>query len=130
MKPLFLIADDSTAKRLMLIGMVHHSRWDVEILAAETTEQAEAHIAAHPDIAAAFIDYEIPSAQGPAVIRSLRAANPQSRIALVTASDSQEYKTNAIEAGADAFVCTSWPLDEVEKKIAELLMEWRIERTA
>lgn len=130
MKPFFLIADDSSAKRLMLIGMVHHSRWDVEILVAETTEEAEEHIAVHPEIAAAFIDYEMPSAQGPAVIRALRVANPEARIALVTASDSQAYKANAEEAGADAFVCTSWPLDQVGKAIADLLLTWRTEATA
>lgn len=120
----FLIADDSHGKMMLLQGMLHRAGWTDTVLIAETTEEAETHIDTHPDIAFAFIDYYMPSANGPAVIARLKAANPASRIALVSSADNAENRDDAIAAGAEAFVCTSWPADEVEKGLMDVLREW------
>ena len=120
----FLIADDSPGKRTFLRSILKHALWDGDIVEATTTEEASALIDAHPKIAAAFIDYEIPTQNGPAIIRTLRLVNPRSHIALVTATDSKRYEKDAREAGADAFVCSTWPGDRVVKTLLDLLTEW------
>ena len=124
MPRLFLIADDSPGKRAFLQELLRHTHWNGDIIEAVSTEDAIQMIEAHPDIAAAFIDYEIPSQNGPAVIRALRSANPNARIALVTASNSQKYQKDAYDAGANAFVCTTWEEDRVIKALTDLLLEW------
>lgn len=123
MKPLFLIADDSPAKRELLSRIVRKNL-DVEILTTESTEQAHEMINEHVEFAAAFVDYEIPSENGPAVIAHLKKHNPGCLVALVTSADSRACEAEARKAGATAFVCTSWPLDRVESSFNQLLAEW------
>ncbi len=122
---LFLIADDSPPKRVMLHAALKRARWDGEIMEASTTEEAMALIDGHPSIAAAFIDYQMPSANGPAVIAHLRSTNPAAKIALVTAADNATYEQEARAAGAEAFICTSWTGDHLERVLQETLRHWQ-----
>jgi DNA-binding NarL/FixJ family response regulator len=124
MKPLFLIADDSSAKRDFLRRFVQ-KQLDVQILFASCTEQTKNIVNEHIEIAAAFIDYEMPSEQGPAVIAYLKERNPNCHIALVTSADSAEYKRDAEEAGADEFICTGWELNRVEETLNTVLAKWK-----
>ncbi len=121
----FLIADDSHEKISFLKKMLKRADWQVEILTAFTTEDAKALIDAHPDISAAFIDYYMPSEHGPAVIKYLKAACPQAHVALVSSSDSKGNSQEALAAGAETTVCTSYPEDELEKQLLDLLEEWK-----
>lgn len=121
----FLIADDSEGKRLMLQGFLKHMHWAGEIFTANTTEEAKRVIQAHPEIGFAFVDYEMPTEQGPAVIAALKKSNPKARIALVSSSDSKHYEDDAKAAGAEACICTSYESDLVEKTLKELLESWK-----
>ncbi|MBI5155924.1 response regulator, partial [Candidatus Peregrinibacteria bacterium] len=62
----FLIADDSGGKRMFLKSILKHAKWDGEVLEAATTEEAGEVIRNEKKIDAAFIDYEMPSQNGPA----------------------------------------------------------------
>lgn len=116
-----LIADDSADKRLLLKSLAAH-HWSGLVVEAATTEAAMAAIASSPDLAAALIDYYIPSQNGPALIRAVRAAFPHAKIALVSSSDNPDNAREARAAGADDIVCTGWP--EAPKQIADLLTAW------
>lgn len=120
----FLIADDTPAKTAFLKSLLVRAGWQGLILDAESTEQAAALIAMHPDIAYAFVDYYIPSHNGPWVIGIIKAKLPDCRIALVSSSDRQSNVDEAMKAGAEAFICTSWQSDEVERAATELLSAW------
>lgn len=96
---------------------------DVEILEAESTEEAKQLIDEHPDIAYAFIDYQIPSECGPAIISYLKKKNPAARVALVTADSTKRFKEEAVAAGAEAVVSTSEA--QAAEKLEELLLEWK-----
>ncbi len=124
MKPLFLLADDYEPKRTLLKRVVLRNM-DVEILEAGTTEEASKLIHEHVEFAAAFIDYAIPSKKGPAIIKELKEHNPNCLIALVSSGDCEAHKKDAKEVGAEAFICTSWPLDRVETELNMLLAEWK-----
>ncbi|MBM3227285.1 response regulator [Candidatus Peribacteria bacterium] len=124
-RPKFLIADDSEGKQMLLQGLLRHSHWNVELLVAYSTEEANNLINEHPDIAFAFIDYNIPSENGPAVMRSLREKSPQARIALITSMDSATCFAEAKQAGAEACICTAYQRDDVERTISELIDQWR-----
>lgn len=120
----FLIADDSEAKRMLMHAILRHVKWAGEIFTAKTSEEAMMLIERHPDIGCAFIDFYIPSANGPAIIRALKAKNPAARIALVSSSDERKNIDQATIAGAEAFVCTSWESDRAERALLDLLDNW------
>jgi DNA-binding NarL/FixJ family response regulator len=124
-RPILLIADDSDAKQMLLEGFLMRSHWKVKILKAFSTEKAMRLIKKHPDIGFAFVDYQIPSEEGPAVITYLKKTNPAARIALVTASDSTRYESEARAAGAEAFLCTTHGEEETAANITELLKGWQ-----
>lgn len=120
----FLIADDSPGKIQFLRSMLSRVDWKGEVLIAETTEEAVTLIDANPHIDAAFIDYYIPSQNGPAIIKYLKKKNPDAKIALVSSADSTKNGNEARAAGAEAVICTSYQSDQVEKAVLDLLHTW------
>lgn len=124
----FFIADDSPEKMRFLHHMVKRAGWEGEILTAVTSEEAFDVIDAHPEIAAAFIDYYIPTQNGPAIIARLRTSCPDCRIALVTSGENPRNADRARSAGAEAAVCTSHPSDAVERALTDLLEAWMMPR--
>ncbi len=119
----FLIADDSVDKIRLLEAFLKRVGWKQEVLIAMTTEEAVDHIEDHA-ISHAFVDYYIPSHNGPSVIAHLKQHRPDARIALVSSADNPRNRDEALQAGAEAFVCTTWPMDEVERQMLKLLNEW------
>lgn len=117
-----LIADDSQAKIDLIVSMLHHFHWKGDAIVAMTTEQAEALM--HEGVGYAFVDYYIPSKNGPALIRALKEKNPAIRIALVSSSDKKENRDEAIAAGGETCICTSYRADEVGKAFGDVLHEW------
>lgn len=122
----FLIADDSPEKRALLYALVKHSPWKGDILQAADTGSAIQMIEQHPNIAGAFIDYNMPKDNGPAVIRALRKANPIAHIALVTAADSALYRSEAIAAGADNIVSMTSTSVDAHAMLQGLLRDWML----
>ncbi|UPA22670.1 response regulator [Candidatus Peribacteria bacterium] len=124
-KPL-LIADDSPGKIVLLQHLLNKVHWNGPLLVAETGEEAMELMDEHPDIGFGLIDYYIPSKNGPAIIHRLKEMNPAARIALVSSSDAKKNFDEAIAAGADTCICTTYASDTVEKTILELLEEWQL----
>jgi DNA-binding NarL/FixJ family response regulator len=119
----FLVVDDSANKAQYLMGLVDRALPEVRLVGATTTDEAKAVIDARQDIFGAFIDYEIPTENGPAVIAYLRKKFPSCRIACVTGGG-ESYRRSAMDAGADAFITTSLPGDTVEGNLLALLEMW------
>lgn len=124
-KPL-LIADDSPGKIVLLQHFLNKVKWDGPILVAQTSEEAIELIDEHADIGFGLIDYYIPSDNGPAIIHHLKDRHPSARVALVSSSDAKQNFNEALAAGADTCICTTYASDTVEKTILELLEEWRL----
>jgi DNA-binding NarL/FixJ family response regulator len=120
----FLIADDSPNKMILMQGMLHRAQWKGEIITAVTSEDAMKLIDEH-DIRFAFIDYYIPSENGPTIIKYLKKKNPDAHIALVSSADNTENFDEARNAGAELCICTSYPADEVEKMFTDVLADWK-----
>jgi len=121
----FLIADDSEAKGGWLEAMVKKSGFAGTVIRARNTDDAKELIDEHlPE--AAFIDYEMPSENGPAVIAYLREKVPHAKIAMASSSNSEAYQADAEEAGSDAYICTSFEEEEVVEKVMDTLEEWAV----
>lgn len=121
--PKILIADDSQTKIDLIKSMLLHFKWHIEPLIATTTEEAMKMIDEHA-ITHAFVDFYIPTQDGPAIIAYLKAKNANAHIALVSSSDKTENFDKARTAGAEACICTSYQSDEVEKMFSDLLTDW------
>jgi len=119
-----LIADDSAGKTLMLKTLIKKSGIETDILTATTTDTAKQLIDSHT-IDAAFVDYEMPTENGPAVIAYLRNHQPEARITLASSSDNSTRQAEAIEAGAETCICTSYAPDTVEETVLNLLESWK-----
>ncbi len=121
--PLFLIADDSPEKIDYLLKAIHATEWDIEVVTALTTEDAY-DIMRKRRVDFAFIDYYIPNDNGPHMIARLKNRNPEAKIALVSSSKKESNLKEALEAGADATICTSDPAHVVTAQLDRLLREW------
>ncbi|HVW66466.1 MAG TPA: response regulator [Candidatus Peribacteraceae bacterium] len=124
MTKVLLIADDSPQKIVLLQHFLHKAKWNGEIVTAETSEEAMTLID-EKDIGFAFIDYYIPSENGPAIIAYLKGKHPSAHAALVSSSDKKSNFDEATAAGAEACLCTTYQADEVEKAVMEVIEEWK-----
>lgn len=118
-----LIADDSQGKIDLMCLMLSQFEWNGEVLIAKTSEEASILIEMHT-ISHAFVDYYIPSKNGPSIIAALKAKNPHAHIALVSSSDNPENQQEAMQAGAEVCICTSYEADVVEKAFKDVLSDW------
>ncbi len=120
-----LIADDSEGKILMIQAILQMQQWDGEVFVAMTSQEAMRVIDEHPDIGFGLIDFYIPSQNGPAIMRALKARNPAARIALTSSSANAERTAEAMAAGAEKAVCMGKEPDVVEREMGELLEIWK-----
>lgn len=125
MSEALLIVDDSAHKIALERKMLAMMRWEGGIHTATNTEEAMRLIESHPDIRYAFVDYYIPSQNGPAVITSLKTKNPHARIALVSSAEDERNFTEARKSGAEICICTSWPSDRVERAFRDVIGDWK-----
>lgn len=119
----FLIADDSPNKIQLMLLMLKHAGWEGDVVLAETTEHAMQLIDEH-DFGFAFVDYYMPSKNGPAVIKYLKEKNPSARIALVSSADNADNFAEARAAGAETCICSTHEIDQVEREFSVLLSNW------
>ncbi len=118
----FLIADDSQGKIDLLLPLVKRAGFS-DVLVAYTTEEAMTMIDRHA-IVAAFVDFYIPSQNGPAIMRHLKAAQPEVRMACTSSSNPRTHAAEALAAGAERFICMSRESDAVTRDIEDVLLEW------
>ncbi len=122
----FLIADDNDAKALWLEAMIMKSGIAKKVIRVKTTDEAKEVIDKEkPE--AAFIDYEMPSEDGPAVITYLLQQNPSAKVAMVSSSNSSNYQADAKAAGSHTYICTSFEEEDVVEKVMDTLEEWKIQ---
>lgn len=120
-----LIADDSQAKIDLIRLMLVRFGWKGEPLIAMTSEDAMRMIDEH-QITHAFVDFYIPTQNGPAIIATLKAVSPTARIVLVSSSDKTSNFDEARAAGAEACICTTYASDQVEVAFKDLLADWSV----
>lgn len=72
-----------------------------------------------------LLDIKLPKVDGIEILKLLRRDNPQIRVVIMTAYD-MEYKTMVDSIGCDAFFLKPLLIDELTKKVGELLSQERI----
>ncbi len=111
-----LIADDHPVVRDGLRAMLS-TQPDFQVVgeAANGTEAAQLAIRLKPDVI--LLDLEMPDLDGVSVLRQIRARDPQARVIVVTAYDTDERIVQAVVAGAQGYLLKGAPREEIFRAI-------------
>ncbi len=111
-----LIADDHPVVRDGLRAMLS-TQPDFQVVgeAANGTDAAHLAVSLKPDVI--LLDLEMPDLDGVSVLRQIRARDPQARVIVVTAYDTDERIVQAVVAGAQGYVLKGAPREEIFRAI-------------
>jgi len=111
-----LVADDHPVVRNGLVAMLG-TQADFEVIgeAATGTEVIQQAIRQNPDVI--LLDLEMPEMDGVEALRRLRGQNPDIRVIVFTAFDTDERIVGAVQAGAQGYLLKGAPRDELFRAI-------------
>jgi signal transduction histidine kinase/FixJ family two-component response regulator len=127
-RPRVLVVDDNRPLAENLVELFE----DLDVEGRVATTAAEALEAIQDRTALAVVDVGLPDASGLQLLRSLRAANPNGEVILMTGQGSLETAIAAVRHGAYAYLLKPVDTDElltlVERALAQVQL--RAERTS
>jgi DNA-binding NarL/FixJ family response regulator len=115
-----LIADDHALFRRGL-GMVLKEEPGIELVgqASDGTEAVQMADEKRPDVV--LMDIRMPKITGIEAARQIKKAVPSAKIVMLTISDGEEDRFEAIRAGASGYLLKDIPLDEVAEAVRALI---------
>lgn len=107
-----LVADDHPVVRDGLVAMLG-TQPDFEVVGESRNgrEAVEMTATLQPDVI--FLDLEMPELDGVDALRKMRGANPNIKVIVFTAFDTDERILSAVQAGAQGYLLKGAPRDEV-----------------
>jgi DNA-binding NarL/FixJ family response regulator len=107
-----LIADDHPIVREGLSAVLE-TQPDFEIAgqASDGAQAVEQAAALRPDVI--LLDLELPGLDGVAALRAIRAADPDAKVIIFTAFDTDERILSAVRAGAQGYLLKGAPREEL-----------------
>jgi DNA-binding NarL/FixJ family response regulator len=111
-----LITDDHPIVREGLSAVLE-TQSDFEIVgeAASGAQAVERAAMLRPDVI--LLDLELPELDGVAALRAIRAADPQAKVIIFTAFDTDERILGAVQAGAQGYMLKGAPREELFQAI-------------
>jgi DNA-binding NarL/FixJ family response regulator len=111
-----LITDDHPIVREGLSAVLE-TQADFAIVgeAASGAQAVERAAALRPDVI--LLDLELPELDGVAALRAIRAADPQAKVIIFTAFDTDERILGAVQAGAQGYLLKGAPREELFQAI-------------
>jgi two-component system, NarL family, invasion response regulator UvrY len=123
-KQIILIVEDHLALRKSLSIWLESILSDCQIIQAESGEEAVAAAAAQtPDLV--VMDIGLPGISGIQATRRIKALSPQTPVVMLSIHEEQAFKTDAIAAGASAFICKRMIQIELAPVVQALLSRQR-----
>ncbi|HVM17233.1 MAG TPA: response regulator transcription factor [Gaiellaceae bacterium] len=114
-----LLADDHPALLVAVREFLDEHGFEI-VAAVGDGDAAVAAAVAHAP-AAAVVDYRMPRCGGRQLLRRLREASPETRLAVYTAEADQQLVAEALEAGADAIVLKEAPLLDLVRALVSVV---------
>jgi DNA-binding NarL/FixJ family response regulator len=111
-----LLVDDHPVVREGLAAMlITQKDFDVVGEASDGAQAVEMVERLGPDVV--LMDLEMPRVDGPEAIRRIRARNPDARVLVLTAYDTDERILDAVQAGAQGYMLKGAPRDELFRAV-------------
>jgi PAS domain S-box-containing protein len=120
-----LIEDNAGDARLMQEMFGEAAEYDAILTLVSSMAEAESHVAEHP-VDLIVLDLGLPDAQGLASVRRVRAAAPQTPLAILTSTDSEELAVQALREGAHEYLVKG----QVEPRVLLRSLHLTVEREA
>ena len=114
-----LVADDHPALLLAVSGYLAQHGFDV-VGPAEDGDRTVA-MAARERPELALVDYRMPRARGVEFVRRLKAASPETQVAVYTAEADESLVEELLAAGASAVVLKEAPLPDLVRALRAIL---------
>jgi two-component system chemotaxis response regulator CheY len=115
-----LIADDSLVSRRVLFGILQHDCEFDEIATAEDGAQAE-KMALEESFDLILLDWHMPEKLGVEVLESIRAANIETPVIIVTGESDRDSVVYAYDRGADNFIVKPYAPKTIVTKIQQTM---------
>lgn len=115
-----LIVDDHPLFRSALCQVLNDS-FQGQLLQAETFQQAQDSLAAHPDVALVLLDLNLPGVTGLSGLMSIRAQFPGTLVAIVSANESPKVVKGALALGACGYIPKSSSVDVLQGALHAIL---------
>lgn len=115
MTPSCLIADDHPALLVAVADYLAENGFEVVASAANGPAALSAARETRP--ALALLDYRMPGSAGAALVREVKEASPETRVAVYTADADEQLVAEALAAGADGVVLKDAPLDDLVRAL-------------
>ena len=124
MPPTILVVDDESLIRWTLSERLSQDGYT--IAEADTAKAALARFG--PDIDLVLLDFKLPDSDGLAVLRQMKAADPDVPVILLTAFSSVETAVEAMKQGAYHYANKPFNLDELALVVQKALETTRLRR--
>ena len=113
--PRCLVADDHPALLVAVTDYLGENGFEVVGQARDGDETVAVAAREQPDLA--VVDYRMPCAGGPELVRRLKEASPRTRVAVYTADADETVVDDALGAGAAAVVLKEAPLADLVRAL-------------
>lgn len=118
-KPRLLVVDDALIMRTMIKDIARKAGWEI---AGEATTGVEA-VARYRELAPDLVTLDIvmPEMDGVEALRTIRGADPQARIVMVSAVDQRAKLAECIQLGAHDFIVKPFDREALGRFFAGLV---------
>lgn len=111
-----VVADDHSLFRDGIVSLLEAAGYDVVSQAGEGGAAVEAALRLRPDLV--LMDVTMPGVTGLEALRRIRAAWPEARVVMLTASDENDDLFAAVDAGACGYLLKSLGSEEFLRMLA------------
>jgi DNA-binding NarL/FixJ family response regulator len=108
-----LIADDDAYFRMAVGAILTRQFSFSEVIEAGSLDEALERLSAEEDVSAALFDLSMPGLGTPANLRAVRECFPQTRVAVISGSNSRRDMLMAFEAGVHGYMLKSLSITEL-----------------
>lgn len=115
-----LIADDHPALTSAVSAYLAKSGFEIVGPAADGRGAVDLVTTERPELA--LVDYRMPRLSGPDLVRAVKEASPETRIAIYTADADADVAETVFGAGASALILKAAPLEDLVRALQALLV--------
>ena len=118
-KPRLLVVDDALIMRTMIKDIARKAGWEIAGEASTGAEAVASYRELKPDLVT--LDIVMPEMDGVEALRTIRGADPQARIVMVSAVDQRAKLAECIQLGAHDFIVKPFDREALGRFFAGLV---------